>query len=292
MQREGFNGHAVGILVFAGRAHAQSATAGGGGAGIPDERMPGSGDRTNGSAKPRAGAAPPGWLRRRRSSASRAPADHPVAARVNRDASLSCRAPDSDACDRHARAALGGWSGNAVRQHAARGVGRVWHSLRHSRFGRDRSSCRSGSGCGNRRTETAGLIGPRGARTGRPYVDERHDCRDIGAAYVSSTVWGTASMRDRQVGPGAVLAPQCRNATPPLVTASAAHALRRCRRHALTDPAIADMPLRQRHFGGRFHHTNSGSPRQKCAGPGSHRHRRCTSALHGRGWMRFPAKPA
>src|SRR5580704_6101367 len=48
-------------------------------------------------------------------------------------------------------------------------------------------------------------------------------------------------MRDRQVGLGAVLAPQCRNATPPLVTASAAHALR----HALTYPAIPDMPIRQ-----------------------------------------------
>ena len=94
--------------------------------------------------------------------------------------------------------------------------------------------------------ETAGLIGPRGAQTGRPYVDERHDCRDIGPAYVSSTAWGTASMRDRQVGLGAVLAPQCRNATPPLVTASAAHALWRSRRHALTYPAIANMPLRQR----------------------------------------------
>jgi hypothetical protein len=100
--------------------------------------------------------------------------------------------------------------------------------------------------CSYRRTETAGLIGPRGAQTGRPYVDERHDCRDIGPAYVSSTVWRTASMRDRQVGLGAVLAPQCRNATPPLVTASAAHALPRSRRHALTDPAIANMPLRQR----------------------------------------------
>jgi hypothetical protein len=32
----------------------------------------------------------------------------------------------------------------------------------------------------------------------------------------------------------------------PKVTASAAHALRRSRQHALTYPAIADMPLRQR----------------------------------------------
>ena len=115
----------------------------GGGAGTPGGRMPGSGDRTSGSARPFAGAAPPGWLRRPRSPASRAPADHPAAARVNRDASLSCRAPDSDASDRHARAAPGGWSGNAVRQHAARGAGRVRRSLRHSRSGRDRSSCRS-----------------------------------------------------------------------------------------------------------------------------------------------------
>jgi hypothetical protein len=54
-------------------------------------------------------------------------------------------------------------------------------------------------------------------------------------------------MRDRQVGLGAVLAPQCRNATPPLVTASAAHALRHSwPTRALTYPAIADMPLRQR----------------------------------------------
>ena len=45
--------------------------------------------------------------------------------RVNRDASLFCRAPDSDASDRHARAAPDGWSGNAVRQHAARGAGRA-----------------------------------------------------------------------------------------------------------------------------------------------------------------------
>ena len=58
----------------------------------------------------------------------------------------------------------------------------------------------------------------RGPRT--RHVDERHDCRDIVPACVPSTVWGTASMRNRQVELGAVLAPQCRNATPPPVTAS------------------------------------------------------------------------
>lgn len=211
--------------------------------------MPGSGSRTSGSAKPCAGVAPPEWLRRWRSSASRASADHPVTARVNRDASLSCRAPDSDASERHARAVPGGCSGNAVRQHAVRGAGRVRRSFRHSRFGRDRSSCRSGSGCGRRRTETAGLIEPRGAQTGRRHVDERPDCRDIGPAYVSSTVWGTASMRDRQVGLGAVLAPQGRNATPPLAAASGRArpaAPHRSRRHVVACPAITDVPLRQR----------------------------------------------
>jgi hypothetical protein len=168
---------------------------------------------------------------------------------VNRDASLSCRAPDSDASERRARAVPGGCSGNAVQQHAVRGAGRVRRSLRHSRSGRDRSSCRSGSGCGRRRTETAGLIGSRGAQTGRRHVDERHDCRDIGPAYVSSTMWGTASMRDRQVGLGAVLAPQDRNATPPLAAASCRArpaAPHRSRRHVVACPAITDIPLRQR----------------------------------------------
>ena len=130
-----------------------------------------------------AGAAPPEWLRRRRSSASRMSADHPVAAQVNRDASLSCRAPDSGASDRRARAVPGGCSGNAVRQHVVRGAGRARRSLRHSKFGHDRSSCRSGSGYGRRRRETAGLIGPRGAQTGRRHVGRRaphragHVCR-------------------------------------------------------------------------------------------------------------------
>ena len=166
---------------------------------------------------------------------------------MNRDASLSCRAPDSGASDRHVRAAPGGCSGNVVRPLAARGAGRVQRSLRRNRFGRDHSSCRSGSGCGRRRTETAGQIEPRAAQPGRRHVDERHDCQDIGPAYVSSTVWGTASMRARQVGLGAVLAPQGRNATPPLL-ATSGHgrptAPHRSRRHLVTYLAIADMLFR------------------------------------------------
>ena len=132
------------------------------------------------------------------------------------------------------------------------------------------------SGCGSRRTETAGLTEPRDAQTARRHVDERHDCQDIGPAYVPSTVWGTASMRNRQVGLGAVLAPQGRNATPPLVTASGRArpaAPHRSRRHVVTYPAIADMPLRQRFPAADYHPTNSGTPRQIYAGPCSHRQR-------------------
>ena len=238
----------------------------------------------------RAGAAPPGSLRRWRSPASRAPADHPAAVRVNRDASHFCSAPDSDASDRHARAAPGGCSGNAVRQHAARGAGLARRSLRHSKFGRDRSSCKSRSGRGNRRTETAGLAECRDARTATRHVDERRDCRDIVPACVPSTVWGTASMRNRQVVLGAVLAPQGRNATPPLVTASAAHAPQRLiapttRRPRSSNRRQASSPALP---GGRYHPTNSGNPRQIDAGPCSHRqsaegaHECCRNGSHPR----------
>jgi hypothetical protein len=158
-------------------------------------------------------------------------------------------APDSDVSDWHARAAPDDWSGSVGRQHAACGAGLARRSLRHSRFGRDRNSCRSRSGRGNPRTETAGLTERRDARTATRHVDERRDYRDIVPACVPSTVWGTAPMRNRQVSLGAVLAPQGRNATPPLITASGraySAAPHRSRRHATTYPAIADMPLRQR----------------------------------------------
>ena len=75
-----------------------------------------SGDRTSDSARPLAEAGHPRTLRRSRSSASRATADHRTAAGVNPDASLYCSAPGSDVLARHGRAALGGWSGNAVRR--------------------------------------------------------------------------------------------------------------------------------------------------------------------------------
>ncbi len=44
----------------------------------------------------------------------------------------------------------------------------------------------------NPRKGTAALMLPRHETPTRP-VDERHDCQDIGPAYVPGTVWGTAS---------------------------------------------------------------------------------------------------
>jgi hypothetical protein len=76
------------------------------------------------------------------------------------------------------------WSGSAGRQHAACGAGLARRSLRHSRFGRDRNSCRSRSGRGSRHTETAGLTERRDARTAMRHVDERRDSRDIVPACV------------------------------------------------------------------------------------------------------------
>src|SRR6478752_7291169 len=57
-------------------------------------------------------------------------------------------------------------------------------------------------------TSTAGQTPRCRDRNGGHPVDERHDCRNTDAACVPSTVWGTASMRNRQVVLGAVLAPQ------------------------------------------------------------------------------------
>ena len=66
----------------------------------------------------------------------------------------------------------------------ASGVGPDRHSLRHSRSSHGRSSYRSRPACGSLRRGTAAPTPP---RHGTPIrlVDERHDCQDIGSAYVS-----------------------------------------------------------------------------------------------------------
>src|SRR5277367_2147675 len=93
-----------------------------GGAGTPGGQTPGTGDRTNDSARPIAGADPPRRLRRSRSSASRVAADHRTLVGVNPDASRSCTAPGSDPPARHGCAGPYDWPGSAVRQIAANGA--------------------------------------------------------------------------------------------------------------------------------------------------------------------------
>jgi hypothetical protein len=125
-----------------------------------------------------------GTLRRSHSPASQAPADHPPAAEVNPDASLFYRAPGSGLVELHGGVAPMDHFGSAVRQTGPRGAGPAARNLRRNRFGRGRSSDRSQPACGNPRRGTAA---PTPSRHGTPIrlVDERHDCQDIGSAYVS-----------------------------------------------------------------------------------------------------------
>ena len=209
-----------------------------GGAKKPGGRNPDSAARTTDSARPIAGAVLPRPLRRSRSSASRGATDHRAALGVNPDTSRFCAAPDSAAPERHASAVPGGWSGSAGRRLAGYGGGHAARTLRRSKSGRGRSSCRSKSGRDSPRTQTAGLTRRRRARIDRRSVDERHDCRDTGSACVPSTVWGTASSETAKFNVGAVLAPRYRQAfTPP----SGAPHLDPARRYA--EPAHPDDAL-------------------------------------------------
>jgi hypothetical protein len=135
---------------------------------------------------------PPGQLRRSRSPASQAPADHRMAAGVNPDASLFYRAPGSGLVERRGGVAPMDHFGSAVRHTGPPGAEPAARNPRHNRFGRGRSSYRSRPACGSPRRGTAAPTPPRHATPTRR-VDERHDCQDIGSAYVPGTVWGTAS---------------------------------------------------------------------------------------------------
>ena len=166
---------------------------------IPGGPEPNIAVRTSDSARPTATAGQSRLLRRSRSSASWTPADHRSAGRVNRDASLSCRAPGNDARAQHGRAVPDGWFGSAVRRPAGCGGAHAGRSGRRSRSGRGRSSCRSAPGGDIPHKRTAGLTRHRRRRIGRHHVDERHDCRDNRPACVSGTVWGHGVERNRQV---------------------------------------------------------------------------------------------
>jgi hypothetical protein len=117
---------------------------------------------------------------------------------VNRDASLFRRAPGSGLVARHAAAAPPGRSGSAVRRIEVTAAGPDRRSLRHSKSGRGRSSCRSPPACDSLRRGTAAPTPPRHGMA-EHQVDLRHGCRDIGPACVPSTVWGHGVEPNRQV---------------------------------------------------------------------------------------------
>ena len=110
-----------------------------GGAGSLGGRVPGTGGRTNDSARPSSGADPPGQLRRSRSPPSRGSPNHRLAAGVNCDASLFCSVPDSGLVVRGCGGVLWSCCGSAVRHTSASGGGPAGRSLRRNRFGRGRS---------------------------------------------------------------------------------------------------------------------------------------------------------
>jgi hypothetical protein len=139
-----------------------------------------------------------GSLHRSHSPASQAPADHPPAAGVNRDASLFYRAPGIDLVERRGGVAPMDHFGNAVRHTEANSVGLAGSSLRHNKSGRDRSSCRSQPAADSPRTGTAALTLPRHGTPTR-LLDERHDCQDIGPAYVPRHGVGHGVEPNRQV---------------------------------------------------------------------------------------------
>jgi len=180
-----------------------------------DEPDPGNADRTSDSANSFAGAVHPRKPRRSPSSASQTTEDHPTEVGVNPDASLYCNAPGSDALARHGQAAPDGWFGNAVPPRAACADALVARSRPCNRFGRDHSNRRSKLGRDSPRKETAHPATRHDVRTRHRHVDERRDCQDNVPACVPSTVWGTASRRNSQVGLGAVLALESKHASPP-----------------------------------------------------------------------------
>ena len=134
---------------------------------------------------------------------------------MNPDASLYCGEPGSDSPARHGQAAPDGWFGNDVLPGSACVVSLAERNRPRNRFGRDHSSRRSKLGCDSPRKETASPTARHDVRIRYRPVDERHDCQDNVPACVPSTVWGTASRRNRPVALGAVLALKSAHANKP-----------------------------------------------------------------------------
>ena len=117
---------------------------------------------------------------------------------MNRDASLFCSGSGSDLVARRDGVALWGCCDNALPRPAVHHTGPAGRTLQRNRFGRGRSSYRSRPACGSGRRGTAALTPPR-HEMAECLVDLRHDCRDIGPAYVPSTGVGRGVETNRQV---------------------------------------------------------------------------------------------
>ena len=104
----------------------------------------------------------------------------------------------------------GGCSGNAGRRHAARGAGLNAGAVSATvDLAAIATAADQALDAATSTQKRVGLTQHRHARSRRHHVDERHDCQDNVPACVPSTVWGTASRRNSQVGLGAVRAAQC-----------------------------------------------------------------------------------
>ena len=154
------------------------------------------------------GAGRPGPQRCVGSSSRPGAADHRLAVRVNRDASLSVAAPASGPSGRHASDGHDGLPGSVVRPAGSSVAEPAERTPQRSRSGRGRSNCKRSPAGGNLRTEKDGPIAGRPALCRRASVDERHRWQDSRPACVPGTMWGTAPMQNLQVARGAVLARQ------------------------------------------------------------------------------------
>ena len=195
----------------------------GGGAGTPGEAAAGRSGRTSGSADRAAGAGRPGPQRCVGSSSRPGTADHRLAVRVNRDASLSVAEPASGPSGRHATGGHDGLLDNVVPPAGSSVAEPAGHRRRRSRSDRGRSNCKRSPGGGSLRTGKDGPISARPALCHRHGVDERQRWQDSRPACVPGTVWGTAPMPNLQVARGAVLAHK--SGRPPLRRPPARRAL-------------------------------------------------------------------
>ena len=141
------------------------------------------------------GAGRPGPQRCVGSSSRPGAADHRLAVRVNRDASLSVAAPASGPSGRHASDGHDGLPGSVVRPAGSSVAEPAERTPQRSRSGRGRSNCKRSPGGGNLRTEKDGPIAGRPALCRRASVDERHRWQDSRPACVPGTMWGRRRCR-------------------------------------------------------------------------------------------------